>query len=523
MLYEAALDLIIAIYSIFTSIIFGLVSIKQRRLLHWLIGWLLACIIYSIGSFFIFLQVFIKSFRLIGNILYLIAVISFIAAVFRDYYQIFKDTSQTPNNHIMREISFFVTSISIPLLLIELLMGIFLFIAMAMLIRICLKIKSPTYGFMFLTIFGGFFSLVSTILYNFNIEGTWELSYVCNIIFISFLLGTVIVVYLENRLIISEKKYRESEEKIRNIAEFSHELILRLSFDGTYILVNHAASEFFGVPKEELIGKKFFKSIYPDDQIIVEEVIQKLLETGEPIPGFLTRMNVPKGLRTISWNCSAVRDENGKIIELQAIGRDITRQLKLQEELIEKNKLAAIGRLAAGVAHQLNTPLANITLKTDYISEIIGDDKSSNKTKMLLKEIISIKNQAKFCAQVVKELLQFSRKMDLDLKPIELGPLLNELVEAPAIASRINKNGVKVKIKKGEEVELIADRILLSQVFQNLVNNSLDVLEGKKDRPELNITLLKINSKIEIRVIDNGKGIKESDLPRIFEPFFSTK
>ncbi|MFX0139699.1 MAG: sensor histidine kinase, partial [Candidatus Hodarchaeota archaeon] len=177
----------------------------------------------------------------------------------------------------------------------------------------------------------------------------------------------------------------------------------------------------------------------------------------------------------------------------------------------------------AGIAHELNTPLANITLKADYISAIVCNEKTPPNIDILHKEISEIKDQVKFCAQIVKDLLQFSRKMDLNVKRFELSSLLTDLIELPAISAKIKERNIEFIFEKEKDVILDADRVLLFQVFQNLITNSIDALEYVKHKPRIKIGYSIINGSIEIKVMDNGTGIKESDLLRVFEPFFTTK
>ncbi|NVM01799.1 MAG: PAS domain S-box protein [Candidatus Helarchaeota archaeon] len=317
-----------------------------------------------------------------------------------------------------------------------------------------------------------------------------------------------------------ENELKRSEEKFKSIADLSQDFILRATIDGKITFANPTAAEFLQKPAEQLIGVHFTEYTYPEDIEKTANALREIIKAGSPRIGFEIRLIVPKGIRIVKFSGTVIRDNTSKIVGVQATGRDVT---ELQEELIEKDKLAAVGQLAAGVAHELNTPLANITLKADYISAIVSNEKTPLNVDILHKEISAIKDQVKFCAQIVKDLLQFSRKMDLNIKRFELYPLLTELKEIPAISSKIQEKDIEIIIDKEKDVFLDADKVLLFQVFQNLITNSMDALEYVKYKPMIKITFSKVNSNIEIKVIDNGIGIKESDLPRVFEPFFSTK
>ncbi len=317
-----------------------------------------------------------------------------------------------------------------------------------------------------------------------------------------------------------ENELKRSEEKFKSIADLSQDIIIRASKDGKVTFANPAAAEFFQKSSEQLIGVHFSEYVYPEDIEKTANTLRNIIKVENPQIGFEVRLIVPKGIRTVKFSGTVIKDNTGKIIGVQASGRDVT---ELQEELIEKDKLAAVGQLAAGVAHELNTPLANITLKADYISAIVSNEKTPPNVEILHKEISAIKDQVKFCAQIVKDLLQFSRKMDLNVKKFDLCSLLKDLIELPAISSKIKERNIEIIFEKEKDIILDADRVLLFQVLQNLITNSIDALEFVKEKPRIKIAFSKINGSVEIKVIDNGKGIRESDLPRVFEPFFSTK
>jgi len=317
-----------------------------------------------------------------------------------------------------------------------------------------------------------------------------------------------------------EKELRESEEKFKSMINISQEIIIRTDLYGNFTFVNTSASEFFQKDVDQIIGANIINFIYSEDREQAKNALKNVIVTGKPILGFPVRMILPSGIRTVKWNGTVIRNNKGRIIELQATGRDIT---ELQEEMIEKNKLAAVGQLAAGVAHELNTPLANINLTAEYILNLMKKQKISYEWHILIDEIMDIKRQVMLCSKIVKELLQFSRKMALNIKKFNLNSILIDLINSPSITARLRENNVRISTIMDEEIDIEVDKALLTQVFQNIINNSIDALNEKDKNPEITIELLKKNNNAEIKIIDNGKGIKEEDLPLVFDPFFSTK
>ena len=239
-------------------------------------------------------------------------------------------------------------------------------------------------------------------------------------------------------------------------------------------------------------------------------------------------LSLPPTDEILEMDEKGFKDKFGEVKFLN-ITRNITKRKLVEKkrkqaerELVQKRKLAAVGQLAAGIAHQLNTPLANISLTNVYIQSLI---KSTNikESQVEIQELIQENtNQINFCAKIVKELLQFSRKTELILKPIFIHSIITNTLNSPVIGSRLNKLDIKLDLEINTNLQILGDVELLTQVFQNLIGNAIDAIEHIK-MPILKIITKQEDTKIAILIIDNGIGIKEKDLPRVFEPFFTTK
>jgi PAS domain S-box-containing protein len=317
-----------------------------------------------------------------------------------------------------------------------------------------------------------------------------------------------------------QEALKNSEEKYKNITEYSREIILRFTLEGECNFINRTGAEFFGKSPEDMLGENFLALVHLNDLEKTRSLLKEIKETKTHIEGFTNSLNVPMGTRAMDWNVSPILDKFGEVIEIQATGRDVT---ELQEELIEKNKLAAVGQLAAGVAHELNTPLANIDLITEYL--LSYDDNVSILKKNLLKnELLDIKKEVKLCGKIVQELLQFSRKIHLSLSKFSLKSLIQELISSAYFETEFSEKNINIDSKIMEDIELVGDRSLLYQAFQNILRNAIDSFDDRIDRkPNIKINAVKEPDKFVINFKDNGIGIKKEDLPKIFEPFFTTK
>jgi PAS domain S-box-containing protein len=318
-----------------------------------------------------------------------------------------------------------------------------------------------------------------------------------------------------------QEALQKSEVKYKDITELSQEIIIRISLDGKFTFINRTGTEFFGKSSEDMLGENIFEFVHPNDLKKAKSLLKELKETKIHIEGFTNLLNVPMGARVMEWNASPIFDEFGEVIEIQATGRDVT---ELQEELIEKNKLAAVGQLAAGVAHELNTPLANIDLITEYLLSLEDVDALDLKGDLLKNELLDIKKEVKLCGKIVQELLQFSRKIHLSPSNFSLKSLIQDLISSAYFKTEFSEKDIIIDLDFPEDFELIGDKSLLFQAFQNVLRNAVDSFHDRIERkPKIQIAAVKEADKFVISVKDNGMGIKKEDLPKVFEPFFTTK
>ncbi len=215
MLDESIFNLIIAIYIIFTNIVFAITCRKHRDLIIWLVG---ICF-FSIGAVFIYLQIYNSLYRILGNSFYLLSTIIFIVAGIHEYFQTFLKNNDSQNILIKNSI-IFLTPFSIVLIAIQTVMGIVLLLSSCMLLKIYLVKKNITRLFMFFTMVSGLITLILTMLDNLKLEGVWEFSFITTIITTSFLLTTGLAAPIEDRITKSEAKYFDAY----NQAEFYEDL-----------------------------------------------------------------------------------------------------------------------------------------------------------------------------------------------------------------------------------------------------------------------------------------------------------
>jgi two-component system NtrC family sensor kinase len=184
------------------------------------------------------------------------------------------------------------------------------------------------------------------------------------------------------------------------------------------------------------------------------------------------------------------------------------------------DKMASIGRLAAGVAHEINNPLAIINEKAGLIHDMFMLKKEYAGDQKLIGLVESVQSSVERCGAVTRRLLSFARHMDVEIQPIKFKELIEEVLGF--LGKEAEYRGIKVNVEVWDRIPTInSDRGKLQQIFLNLFNNAFAAMT---DGGHLDIKVYRRSAEsISVKVSDTGCGIREADLKRIFEPFFSTK
>jgi signal transduction histidine kinase len=180
-----------------------------------------------------------------------------------------------------------------------------------------------------------------------------------------------------------------------------------------------------------------------------------------------------------------------------------------QRKLIQSEKLASIGRLAAGVAHELNNPLANISLNTEMLLRTCRDKAVAKKLRVIEENVAS-------AAKIIRDLLDFSREPRLELEYLDI----NEVLEKTLESLKYRMKGIKLVKDLSPVPRIMGDRVRLGQVFTNLVTNAIQAME---EGGTLTVASRLKGDWVEVQVRDTGKGIPREHLHKIFDPFFTTK
>lgn len=194
----------------------------------------------------------------------------------------------------------------------------------------------------------------------------------------------------------------------------------------------------------------------------------------------------------------------------------------MNEQVVETGKLASVGELAAGIAHEINNPVAIMIEEAGWIEDILEDEEfqESENLDEFIRALEQIRTQGRRCKEITHKLLHFARKTDSRIQEVQINDLIEELVALSAQKAKYSNVTINTVLQK-DLPPLQVSETEVQQVFLNLINNALDAMDKKGGVIDV-ITLME-GDHIAVQVADNGPGIPEANLARIFDPFFTTK
>lgn len=294
-----------------------------------------------------------------------------------------------------------------------------------------------------------------------------------------------------------------SEQKYRTIFQKSPFSIVVLNKDGYFVDINPVGVQDLAIQEDKEYN---IMEVFPD----AKEHFQKLLSQGASFDvKELHSQDFQSNNVIVNIKGIPLFDESGQVEGAVIISEDITEAKKLQSQLIQQDKMATVGLLAAGVAHEFN----NIVAGMMGFAQLMQLGK---KTPEKLAEVIV--EQCRRARELIERLLNFSRRKDIPREPVQIAYLLEDVLQL--VERELTKNNIQVIKNYNKVPSIIAHAGELQQVFLNLVINAVHAM-GKDGI--LTVTLEQEKKSIKIGFKDTGTGISSKNLPHIFEPFFTTK
>jgi PAS domain S-box-containing protein len=283
--------------------------------------------------------------------------------------------------------------------------------------------------------------------------------------------------------------------------------------DGFLIDVNPAFERIYGYHRDELVGlRPNIVASGKTERSTYSQMWKDLLDPKIGAwSGEITNRDRSGVEHPVLLAISAIRDESGVISHFLGVAVDLTDQRRLERQAMHSDRLVSLGQLAAGVAHEINTPLANIMLIAESVRRRTSDPWTRSRVDSLL-------HQTESAARIVRGLLDFARRPEPKVGEVDIG----DSVRA-AIGFLQGKQSAAVELTTSlpsESLRVRGDRDQINQVITNLLNNAYDALRGPG---RIEVRLTADAEWVHLSISDNGEGIPPEVRTHLFEPFFTTK
>ena len=320
-----------------------------------------------------------------------------------------------------------------------------------------------------------------------------------------------------------EKDLQEANDFLNNVIRSSPNAILGADMKGNIFMWNKSAEEILGYRADEVIGKMNIRKIYPKG--MAKKVMKMMRGPEYGGPGKLRAYpmrHMRKDGKVIEGSLSAaiIYDAQGRAIASVGIFVDLRETMEMerrlretQEQLLQSEKLAAMGRLISQIAHELNNPLYGIMNTLELLkTEVSPENKRRRVLDMALSETVRL-------SELLRKMLSFSRADEEEKQPVDVNTILDEILLL--MATQLRENSIRIRRSFEDHLgKVYASKNQLRQIFLNLITNAR---EAMPEGGNLTVKTISKGEWIHIELSDTGSGIREEDLDKIFDAFFTTK
>jgi PAS domain S-box-containing protein len=327
--------------------------------------------------------------------------------------------------------------------------------------------------------------------------------------------GHVIGVAKIARDITRQKQLDQVQTRLAAIVESSDDAILSKNLSGIITSWNQAAERIFGYSEGEIVGCSILKLI-PEELRFEEQTILKKIQSGERIDHYETVRVAKDGERLdVSLTISPLKDASGKIIGASKVLRNVTQRKQLERSLLQAEKIAATGKMAASIAHEINNPLESV-LNLIYLARtnICNQDEASAYLNTAESELIRV-------SHIAKQTLGYYRENTAAVD-VALSGLVRDALSI--YRPKLTASGIQIRTKFDSSPQIVLRKGEMMQVISNLITNAMHAMPSGGT---LTASVEEVNESdrrgLLLSVEDTGEGIPAENIERIFEPFFTTR
>jgi PAS domain S-box-containing protein len=321
---------------------------------------------------------------------------------------------------------------------------------------------------------------------------------------------------MQESLRVTEEEVKRGERLLASVVESVDDCIFTADTTGRLVTMNPAGRRLLGYAGWE-VSRLRYPDLLATDERGRAAAITGALEAGRGWGGQVTGRTARGRAFPAHVAMSCLFDDHAQRMGTVGVLRDLTEQVETQRRLIHREKLASLGEMAAGVAHEIRNPLGGIKMATNLLSspDVDGSPLSQEMTRSILSGISEIEG-------IINNLLDFTRDARLERNEYELRRILDPVVDSAATEGR--SRGIEVGYGRLDRVVVAAvDGQKLRQVFTNVMKNALEAIEPRRGSGRVTVDLFAEGERAVVEVVDDGVGISPEDRDKIFLPFFTTK
>jgi two-component system, NtrC family, sensor kinase len=320
---------------------------------------------------------------------------------------------------------------------------------------------------------------------------------------------------LEQKVEARTEELSRSEKKFRHLFSASKDMVFFSDAGSRLADMNTSGFEMLGYSREEITGQHLATLFSNPDE--VQNYKDMLAQDGYIKDMNLAMMRKDGTVISVLLSATAIFGEGGEMLGSEAIAKDLTKLKSMMEQLATSEKMASVGQMAAGVAHEINTPLGIILGYSQLLMDECAEGSEQHQGLQV------IQRQTKAGRKIVADLLKFSRQSGSTREEVDLNEVVTDVVAVTGHTLALGHIVLRLELEKGLPV-ITGDPEKLRQVFVNLINNAHYAMQDMGGGElVLRTRLLGGSRPVVIEIRDTGHGVPEKDQARIFEPFFTTK
>ena len=316
----------------------------------------------------------------------------------------------------------------------------------------------------------------------------------------------------------AEEALRKSEERYRTILEDMGKGYYEVDLAGNITFVNDSICRMLGYSSGEVLGTNYRRYAYDEANAgKIYRYTNSVFRTRRPAKWFSWEYAAKNGERRfIEASIAPKFGGQGKIVGFRGILNDVTERKAMEQQVLLTNKLASIGELASGVAHELNNPLTTVMGYAQLLIE------SKGVPEHIKSDLDKVYQESQRAAKIVQNLLSFARRRRPEKTYFDINNLVQKTLDLRSYELKVSNISVYVNLKP-DMPEIKADYHQIQQVILNILINAEQALTEMRRRGKITVTTSAVKDRIRINIADNGPGISKNNIYRIFDPFFTTK